>query len=70
MTGDEAHGQAPRLRAALKARGTGYVMAAARSTRVRLNHGRTPVRADTVAGRLPATTWHRHITLAGSPWPS
>ncbi|MFH8477230.1 IS701 family transposase [Streptomyces sp. NPDC018000] len=64
VTGDEAYGQDPQLRAALEARGIGYVMAVACSMRVRINHGRTLVRADTVAGRLPATAWHRHITLA------
>ncbi|GEC05291.1 hypothetical protein SSP24_29460 [Streptomyces spinoverrucosus] len=33
VTGDEAYGQDPQLRAALEARGTGYVMAVACSTR-------------------------------------
>lgn len=46
-----APGQDPQLRAALQARGIGYVLAVACSTRVRINHGRTPVRADTLAGR-------------------
>ncbi|MFF5189396.1 transposase [Streptomyces sp. NPDC000345] len=41
VTGDEAYGQAPQLRAALEARDTGYVMAVACSTRVRTNAGRT-----------------------------
>ncbi|MEU6935101.1 transposase [Streptomyces rubiginosohelvolus] len=41
-TGDEAYGQDPQLRAGLEARGTGYVLAVACSTRVRINHGRTP----------------------------
>jgi hypothetical protein len=54
VTGDEAYGQDPQLRAALEARGIGYVMAVACSMRVRINHGRTPVLADTVAGCLPA----------------
>jgi SRSO17 transposase len=69
VTGDEAYGQDPQLRAALEARGTGYVMAVACSTRVRINHGRTPVRADTVAGRLPATAWQRHSAGAGAKGP-
>lgn len=38
VTGDEAYGQDPRLRAALEARGTGYVLAVACSMRVRINH--------------------------------
>lgn len=49
VTGDEAYGQDPQLRAALEARRTGYVMAVACSTRVWINQSRTP---------------HRHITLA------
>ncbi len=69
VTGDEAYGQDPRLRAALEARGTGYVMAVACSTRVRINHGRTPIRADTVAGRLPATAWQRHSAGNGAKGP-
>ncbi|MFF3734487.1 transposase, partial [Streptomyces sp. NPDC002476] len=58
VTGDEAYGQDPHLRARLEERGIGYVLAVACSTRVRINHGRTPVRADTAAGHLPATAWH------------
>ncbi|MEU2995611.1 transposase, partial [Streptomyces griseoincarnatus] len=59
VTGDEAYGQDPQLRAALEARETGYVLAVACSTRVRINSGRTPARADTIAARLPATARHR-----------
>jgi SRSO17 transposase len=69
VTGDEAYGQDPQLRAALEARGTGYVMAVACSTRVRINQGRTPVRADTVAERLPATAWQRHSAGNGAKGP-
>ncbi|WP_240798862.1 hypothetical protein [Streptomyces sp. H23] len=43
---------------ALEARGTGYVMAVVCS-RAGINSGRTAMRADTVAERLPAA-WHRH----------
>ncbi|WP_406182870.1 IS701 family transposase [Streptomyces canus] len=69
VTGDEAYGQDPQLRAALETRGTGYVMAVACSMRVRINHGRTPIRADTVAGRLPATAWQRHSAGNGAKGP-
>ncbi|WP_443070392.1 IS701 family transposase [Streptomyces sp. QHH-9511] len=69
VTGDEAYGQDPQLRAALEARRTGYVMAVACSTRVWTNQGRTPVRADTVAGRLPATAWHRQSAGIGAKGP-
>ncbi|MEU3256201.1 IS701 family transposase [Streptomyces sp. NPDC006997] len=69
VTGDEAYGQDPRLRGALEARGTGYVLAVACSTRVRINHGRTPVRADTVAARLPVTAWQRRSAGSGAKGP-
>ncbi|MFE6963038.1 IS701 family transposase [Streptomyces sp. NPDC057696] len=69
VTGDEAYGQDPQLRAALEARGTGYVLVVACSTRVLINSGRTPVRADTVTGRLPATAWHRQSAGAGAKGP-
>ncbi|MGW2938935.1 IS701 family transposase, partial [Streptomyces sp. NPDC001156] len=69
VTGDEAYGQDPQLRAALKARGIGYVLAVACSTRVRINHGRAPARADTLAGRLPATAWHRQSAGNGAKGP-
>ncbi|MFB6837876.1 IS701 family transposase [Streptomyces sp. NPDC056361] len=69
VTGDEAYGQDPQLRAALEARGIGYVLAVACSTRVRINSGRTLVRADTVTGLLPATAWHRQSAGAGAKGP-
>ncbi len=69
VTGDEAYGQDPHLRLALEARGIGYVLAVACSTRVRINQGRTLVRADTVAGRLPATAWQRHSAGHGAKGP-
>lgn len=69
VTGDEAYGQDPQLRAGLEARGTGYVMAVACSTRVRINHGRTSVRADTLAERLPATAWQRQSASPGAKGP-
>jgi SRSO17 transposase len=69
VTGDEAYGQDPQLRAALESRGTGYVMAVACSTQVLINHGRTPVRADIVADRLPATAWQRHSAGPGAQGP-
>lgn len=69
VTGDEAYGQDPQLRASLEARGTGYVMAVACSTRVRINHGRTTMRADILAARLPTTAWQRHSAGAGAKGP-
>jgi len=69
VTGDEAYGQDPHLRAALEARGIGYVLAVACSTRVRINHGRTPMRADILADRLPRDAWHRQSAGAGAKGP-
>ncbi|WP_354598076.1 IS701 family transposase [Streptomyces sp. JL1001] len=69
VTGDEAYGQDPPLRAGLEARGTGYAMAVACSTRVRINQGRTPVRADTVAERLPTNAWQRQSANPGAKGP-
>jgi hypothetical protein len=69
VTGDEAYGQDPQLRARLERIGIGYVMAVACSTRVRINHGRTPVRADVLADRLPASAWQRHSAGAGAKGP-
>ncbi|MEV6478099.1 transposase [Streptomyces sp. NPDC051657] len=50
VTGDEAYGQDPQLRLALETRETGHVLAVACSTRVRINQGSAPARADSVAG--------------------
>ncbi|MFF3469112.1 transposase, partial [Streptomyces sp. NPDC002619] len=68
-TGDEAYGQDPILRALLESRRIDYVLAVACSTRVRINHGRTAVRADTVADQLPASAWQRQSAGAGAKGP-
>ncbi|GAA2939833.1 hypothetical protein GCM10010446_26510 [Streptomyces enissocaesilis] len=52
---DEAYGQDPGLRTLLESRRTGYALAVACSTRVRIDQGRTAARADAVADRLPAS---------------
>lgn len=69
VTGDEVYGQDPRLREALEARGVGYVLAVACSTRVRINDGRTPVRADKAAAALPASAWHTRSAGDGAKGP-
>ncbi|MFJ9012774.1 IS701 family transposase [Streptomyces canus] len=69
VTGDEAYGQDPGLRALLESRRTGYVLAVACSTRVQINQGRTAARADAVADRLPASAWHRQSAGAGAKGP-
>lgn len=69
VPGDGAYGQDLHLRLALEARETGYVPAVACSTRARINQGRAPARADTVAGRLPATAWQGHSAGNGAKGP-
>ncbi|WP_374955489.1 IS701 family transposase [Streptomyces sp. Ru72] len=69
VTGDEAYGQDPGLRAGLEAREVGYVLAVSCTTRVRINQDRTAIRADEVAGRLPASAWHRQSAGLGAKGP-
>lgn len=69
VTGDEVYGQDPRLRDGLEERGVGYVLAVACSTRIRINNGRTPVRADRAAAALPASAWHTHSAGDGAKGP-
>ncbi|MFD8009610.1 IS701 family transposase [Streptomyces sp. NPDC058955] len=69
VTGDEAYGQGPGLRALLEGHRIGYVLAVACSTRVRINQGRTAARPDAVAGRLPVSTWHRQSAGTGAKGP-
>lgn len=69
VTGDEVYGQDPRLRSALEARGIGYVLAVACTTKVRINENRTVVQAATVAASLPRDTWHRQSAGAGAKGP-
>ncbi|MFJ7281001.1 IS701 family transposase [Kitasatospora sp. NPDC098663] len=68
-TGDEAYGQDPSLRSELEGRGTGYVLAVVCTTRVRINQGRTAMRADAVAAGLPAGAWHRQSAGTGAKGP-
>ncbi|MET9727792.1 IS701 family transposase [Streptomyces zaomyceticus] len=69
VTGDEAYGQDPGLRAGLEARSVGYVLAVSCATRVRINQGRTAIRTDQAADRLPASAWHRQSAGPGAKGP-
>lgn len=69
MTGDEAYGQNPGLRALLEGYRIGYFLAVACSTRVRINQGRTAARSDAVACRLPVSAWHRQSAGTGAKGP-
>jgi SRSO17 transposase len=55
VAGDEVYGADPKLRAALTARGFGYVLAVACDHRVLA--GGDPYRADTLAARVPKRAW-------------
>lgn len=65
VTGDEVHSRAP----GLEAREVGYVLAVSCATRVRINQGRTAVRADRAALRLPVSAWHRQSVGSGPKGP-
>ncbi|MFE4975386.1 IS701 family transposase, partial [Kitasatospora sp. NPDC056651] len=69
VTGDEVYGQDPGLRAELEDRGVGYVLAVSCATRVRINNGRTRVRADTAAAHLPDAVWQQRSAGAGAKGP-
>ena len=53
VTGDEVYGADPGLRADLEQRGVGYVLAVGCDRRVTVNDGRTIVRVDDLADRIP-----------------
>src|SRR4051812_41532775 len=57
VAGDEVYGADPDLRAALEARGVGYVLAIAGNRRLPTAAG--PIRADVLAAALPRRAWQR-----------
>ena len=65
--GDEVYGADPGLRRELEDRGTGYVLAVARSHRVTAAAGAQ--RADAIAARLPRRAWQRLSAGQGSKGP-
>ncbi|MFY1623641.1 IS701 family transposase [Micromonospora sp. WMMD735] len=69
VTGGEVYGTDPRLRTYLEQRGIGYVLAIGCARRVRVNDGRTLVRADEVAERIPTTQWQTHSCGPGAKGP-
>jgi len=64
VTGDEVYGNDPALRAGLRDRRVGYVMAVSCDHRIPTNCG--PVRADSVARGLPPVSRQRLSAGAGS----
>jgi SRSO17 transposase len=69
VTGDEVYGADPGLRGDLEQRGVGYVLAVGCDRRVRVNAGRTSIRADELASRLPRTAWQPHSCGPGAKGP-
>jgi SRSO17 transposase len=64
VAGDEVYGADPRLRAAIRSHGLGYVLAIAANRRVPTPAG--PIRVDRLPAMLPARAWQQHSAGAGS----
>ncbi|AWS48996.1 IS701 family transposase [Streptosporangium sp. 'caverna'] len=69
VTADEVYGADPGLRADLEQRRIGYVLAVGCDRRVHINDGRTLVRADEVAERIPTREWQLHSCGPGAKGP-
>ena len=67
VAGDEVYGADPRLRAAIRGHGLGYVMAVAANRRVPTHAG--PIRVDALPALIPAHAWQRHSAGAGAHGP-
>ncbi|MEU0157068.1 IS701 family transposase [Micromonospora fulviviridis] len=69
VTGDEVYGADPGLRADLECRGIGYVLAVGCDRRVHVNDGRTLIRVDELAERIPTAEWQLHSCGPGAKGP-
>jgi hypothetical protein len=58
VAGDEVYGAAPRLRAAIRRHGMGYVLAVSANRRVPTHAG--PIRVDRLPAQLPKGAWQKH----------
>jgi SRSO17 transposase len=67
VAGDEVYGADPRLRAAIRGHGLGYVMAVAANRRVPTHAG--PIRVDTLPALIPAHAWQKHSAGTGAHGP-
>ena len=67
VTGDEVYGADPRLRAAIRGHGLGYVMAVAANRRIPTAAGM--IRVDAFPAMLPSWTWQKHSAGAGAHGP-
>jgi SRSO17 transposase len=64
VAGDEVYGADPRLRAAIRGHGLGYVLAVAANRRMPTAAGR--IRADRLPTMLPKRAWQKHSAGTGS----
>ncbi|WP_142116531.1 IS701 family transposase [Salinispora arenicola] len=69
VTGDEVYGADPALRDNLEHRGIGYVLAVGCDRRVAVNDGRTLIRVDDLAERIPTAEWQLHSCGPGAKGP-
>jgi SRSO17 transposase len=67
VAGDEVYGADPRLRAAIRGHGLGYVMAVAANRRVPTGAG--AIRVDALPALIPTYAWQRHSAGAGAHGP-
>ncbi|KAA1250778.1 IS701 family transposase [Mycobacterium simiae] len=67
VAGDEVYGADPRLRAAIRGHGLGYVMAVAANRRMPTHAG--PIRVDALPALIPAHAWQTHSAGAGAHGP-
>ena len=67
VAGDEVYGADPRLRAAIRSYGLGYVMAIAANRRVPTHAG--PIRVDVLPALIPAHAWQAYSAGAGAHGP-
>jgi SRSO17 transposase len=69
VTGDEVYGADPGLRDDIEQRAIGYVLAVGCDRRVAVNDGRTLVRVDEIAARIPSREWQLHSCGPGAKGP-
>src|SRR4029079_5091966 len=67
VAGDEVYGADPKLRAAVRGHGLGYVMAVSAVRRVLISAG--PIRVDALPALLPLRAWQKHSAGAGAHGP-
>jgi SRSO17 transposase len=61
VAGDEVYGADPKLRAAVRGHGLGYVLAVSANRRVPIHAG--PIRVDALPALLPLRAWQKHSAV-------